>query len=318
MKFSKTNKKLVSIVSATAVLVMLMGTSLWACYSPYSYVSVDGNPSIEYTVNRFDKIIDAKGLNDEGIAVLANLDLKNMNIKSAVKETVQQIAEMDLFSPVEDNALVVTASSKDEAKAEELTQQLKDNAQLAVDENAVNAEVSCNKIGYDRVKEANKLGVAPGKLNLVQKLAECSENPKTFVINDWLNKSVKDIMKEIKLNRGKSHFYKDEPKTTATTQIDPTATSQVDPTATTQIDPTATTQVDPTATTQIDPSATSKPTSSSTALPSNTNSKDCKNKDKNDDKNNHNHNYTNNGNHYGYKNDYDHDNNNDNSQGCKD
>ena len=58
---------LTRIGQIAAVVVIMLGLSSGAyCYStPYSYVSLDINPSIEIQANIFDRIINVEGLNDE-------------------------------------------------------------------------------------------------------------------------------------------------------------------------------------------------------------------------------------------------------------
>ena len=62
-------------------------------------------------------------------------------------------------------------------------------------------EIECMAVGRERVEEARELGVTPGKLNLVQKLMDSSENPEEIDVEEWLNKPVKEINKAIKENR---------------------------------------------------------------------------------------------------------------------
>jgi len=71
-KLSK--KAIISIASAAAV-VALGTVSAFAYFTPVSYVSLDINPSIEYSVNMFDRVIDATGVNDDGTELLDGVDL---------------------------------------------------------------------------------------------------------------------------------------------------------------------------------------------------------------------------------------------------
>lgn len=55
--------------------------------------------------------------------------------------------------------------------------------------------------GQDMVEKANKLGISPGKLNLIYKLMEVAEGSRKINIMDWKDSSIKDIQKEIKSYR---------------------------------------------------------------------------------------------------------------------
>lgn len=196
-------KKILAFGSAAACFTFLIGGGAYAYYTPYSYVSLDVNPSIEYSVNVFDKVLSASGVNDDGTAIIdeINLDnLENKSIEDAITLTVDQIAEEGYLDSGE-GGIVITASSDNEDAADELAQNLEETANETVEENAVAAVVTAEAVGAKRVAEARELGVTPGKLNLVEKLIKSSSDPENIDLNEWLHKSVKEIMKQTKLNK---------------------------------------------------------------------------------------------------------------------
>lgn len=224
MKIQKVNftKKLVLGIASVAVLGLTTSVGAWAYTTPYSYVSLDVNPSIEYTLNRFERVIDVKAVNDDGQVIINEIDIDGLNhqsIEKAILKTVDQISQDGYFTENAANAvtgsaivigdgttsvktidggLVITISNQDTVISEELAKELRE----AVDDfvNA-NVEVEVTSVGYERVQEAKELGVTPGKLNLVEKLKASAENPDSIVLEEWLNKPVKDIMKAIKENK---------------------------------------------------------------------------------------------------------------------
>lgn len=200
------------VASAAAIVLVALGGTAYAYYSPYYYVSLDVNPSIEYTINRFDRVLTAKAVNEDGTEILKEVELKNLSnrtIDDAISLTVAQIKEDGYFGD-NDGDIVIATSGADLKKAEKLANRLKENAEnVAGDEVTVEA----NHVGRDRVEEARKLGTTPGKLNLVQKLQESASDPTAINTEEWLNKPVKDIMKEIKANRKDSTDDKQDDKT---------------------------------------------------------------------------------------------------------
>lgn len=223
-------KKLAITAASAAALFLASSIGVWAYTSPYSYVSLDVNPSIEYTVNRFDLVIDVKAVNDDGEELLGQINLNNLNNKTihdAIAATINEIADNGYFdgtaygpvTEVTDNentvdgdnssvknpditgGIIITASSKDDKKSEKLVHKLEGTAKDTVEETGDEVEIEVVGVGYDRVQRAKELGVTPGKLNLVEKLQASAENPESIVIEEWLNKPVKDIMKAIKDNR---------------------------------------------------------------------------------------------------------------------
>jgi hypothetical protein len=196
-------KKIVTFAASAAAFVILsVGT--WAYASPYSYVSLDVNPSIEFTVNRFDRVLSVKAVNDDGEEILQEISLDNLEnktIEDAITNTVKQISEQGYFDGTIEGGLVITTSGKDEDKAEELAQELQNTVEEEINENGDDVVVEAYSVGLERVEEARALGVTPGKLNLVEKLQASAADPSTIDLEEWLNKPVKEIMKATKDNR---------------------------------------------------------------------------------------------------------------------
>ena len=78
--------------SAAALLLLTAGAggvysynTVWAC----SYVSLDINPSIEYTLNRQNYVIKVKGLNEEGQGIVDEL-MKTSLHHATLEETLEQ------------------------------------------------------------------------------------------------------------------------------------------------------------------------------------------------------------------------------------
>ncbi len=78
---------------AAAVLVAMIGTGT-AYAMPYGTVTLDGDTSIEYTINCFDYVLDVKGTNEEGEALLAEIDTRQLchrRIDTAVAATMERM-----------------------------------------------------------------------------------------------------------------------------------------------------------------------------------------------------------------------------------
>lgn len=197
-------RKVVAWAASAAAVLLVCATSAWAYYTPYSYVSLDVNPSIEFSLNRFNIVLSAKGVNSDGEEILSGLhigSLKNMHIQEAIALTVQQISDEGYFDGETGGGIVVAASSEDEETAEELAGQLQETIEQEDTENGDTVEVEAVSVGLERVQKARELGVTPGKLNLVEKLQASADDPASIDIQLWLEKPVKEIMKAIKENR---------------------------------------------------------------------------------------------------------------------
>ena len=206
-KFRNINK-LVMCSALAAMIAIAGGITLWAYRTPYSYVSLDVNPSIEYSLNRFDKVISITAVNDDGQEILNRLKLdklENENIEDAVAETVNQISKDGYFDNSIDNdiegGIIIATSGEYLEKSDELAEKLQKSLENEIEEIGEDIKLEAISVGLERVQKAKELGVTPGKLNLVEKLQNSSANPESIIVEEWLNKPVKDIMRAIKENR---------------------------------------------------------------------------------------------------------------------
>lgn len=235
----KSSNNIMKFAASAAAALVVFAVPAWAYLTPYSYVSIDVNPSIEFSLNRFDKVLSIKAVNDDGQEILEHIDLnelKNDDINEAVKEVVKEIKDSGFFTD-EESGLVVAASSKTKEKTDALKNKVKTSVEDEINDkdvddldeengitdsdidnesdvnkssddsldiesetkNTADIEIEAIGVGQERVEKARELGVTPGKLNLVEKL-QASDPDKKYITEDWLKKSVKDIQKEIKAN----------------------------------------------------------------------------------------------------------------------
>lgn len=198
------NTKSIKKTTAIATVFVLATAGGFAYSTPTSYVSLDVNPSVEYSLNMFDRVLSVQAVNEDGEKIVAELDVKNLVISNAVQKTIDELLEKGFISDSEDAGVVITVSNKDEEKSEELAENIEIEAQEFLTENNKAADVEAEAVGKARVEEARKLGVTPGKLNLVEKLAASYGDTKKIGKSDitaWLDMSVQEINKTIKENR---------------------------------------------------------------------------------------------------------------------
>lgn len=200
LKATRRNTVLIRGTACAAAVMIMLCTTAWAYYSPYSYVSLDVNPSIEYTVNRFDRVLDCSAVNGDGAVIVDDLRLRHKHIQDALSKTIEKLANKG-FLAGEQNSIVIAASSRSDQKVRALVDKMKE----AVEEEAAkeHLDVSLEAVGVSResVQQAKKLGVTPGKLVLVDKLQDSGTNLTDEDLEKWLHSPVKDIMKQIQENK---------------------------------------------------------------------------------------------------------------------
>jgi hypothetical protein len=244
--------KLKAAAAAAAVFLALTGGSALAYYTPASYVSVDINPSIEFQLNIFSRVISVTGINEDGRELLKNIKTSS-NLGQNIKAIVREAAAEGYLTANGGNAMVITVTGNGDSgdgsdkAADAKEADAKKQAEEELKETGTPGDVVVERVGYDRVQEARKLGTTPGKLNLVQKYIASAGSSAQVDINAWLKKPVKDIMKAIKDNRKAAKAGLPSPTATAKPDATVTPIGKVDTTATAIATPVASATPAPTA-----------------------------------------------------------------------
>lgn len=84
-------------------LFMLFGGH-WLYFTPTAQISIDINPSIEMSINRFDQVIDINDFNEDGRKLADSLNIKYMNYADAV----EQILNNDTITALLSNNEIMT------------------------------------------------------------------------------------------------------------------------------------------------------------------------------------------------------------------
>jgi len=215
----------VSAIAAAALFVIGISYGAYSYTVPYSYVDVDINPSIELTVNVYDRIIKTEALNEDGKKILGNKNLKNSSLEAGVshilsialeqgylkatnkntEESVIAAAEEDMINsinsainesrPVIENAVLFTVSSEDGYKSGELKKELADMASKVLKNDSVNSEVLVGEASVKQRADARAFGVTPGKLVLIE---DAIEGKPELKLEDLKKAAVKDLIKNAK------------------------------------------------------------------------------------------------------------------------
>ncbi|MEG1988229.1 MAG: hypothetical protein RR035_03515, partial [Oscillibacter sp.] len=184
-------------VALCAVLVCGLGVSAYAYMAPVSYVSMDVNPSIEYTLNRFDRVLSVQAVNEDGARVLQETEnLKNKPIDEVIRLTLTEIAKEGYFDNSAAGGVVIATSGKESTSMETLAAHLQEVAAAQCAENNHTVSVEALSVNPQQRDEAKALGVSAGKLVLVQNMQAENPDAATIITEEWLQKSVREIMAE--------------------------------------------------------------------------------------------------------------------------
>jgi len=215
----------VSAIAAGALFILGIGYGAYSYTVPYSYVDVDINPSIELTVNIYDRIIKMEALNDDGKKILENRNLKNTSLQSGVAQILSIALEQGYLKagaktkgssetgvsgndtvneanagsnakePIIENAVLLTVASNSGNKSEVLAKKLAEMASQKLEKDSVNSEVLVGEASVTQRNDARIFGVTPGKLVLIE---DALESEPELKLEDLKKASVKDLIKKAK------------------------------------------------------------------------------------------------------------------------
>jgi hypothetical protein len=190
---SMTMKRAIAVACAA---VLVCGTSIgaFAYYNtPTSYLSLDINPSVELGVNPFGKVVSAMAYNNDGKTILNGYNVYGLEVKSAINTLVKSAAQNGFVAKDGSTVIAVTSETDDSSTAVNLEDAAAQGADAAVKSEGDTATIQKENVAIERRDEARKLGITPGKLNLIQKLQALDP---TITVDQYKDAKVKDIMKK--------------------------------------------------------------------------------------------------------------------------
>jgi len=184
---------------AAGFLLLLLG-GFKGYTTPVGVVSLDVNPSIEYTINCFDRVLDINAVNDDAGELLAGMDesaLLYQSVDEAVDATILALRESGYFSDTAENDVVISASSYDERHTQQISERLGARVGKQGDLTVYSVPVS-----KQEVQSAHALGTSAGKLHIVEMLGETWSGEESFDRGEWISRPVREIMRETKTQQG--------------------------------------------------------------------------------------------------------------------
>lgn len=197
-KLHLSNPKLFTRLSAIAACsVLACGVAAYAYMAPATYVSMDVNPSIEYTLNQFDRVLSVQAVNEDGAKILLEVkDVNNQTIDEAIRMTLNEIGKAGYFDGNVTGGVVIATSGKEKESAKQLASHLEDLVTAQCAEKNYTVSVESMAVEQSQLEEAKAWGVTPGKLLLVQQLQAENPDAQTLPTEEWLRRSVREIMAE--------------------------------------------------------------------------------------------------------------------------
>lgn len=115
----KNRLRTLTLVPICSVIVGFVCFGLVSYNIEVSAISIDINPSVELGINRYDRVINVRGFNDDGERLLESVDLKNMSYENAI-HAILECDESKKLLEQDENIVVVTIDTQSEQKSDEI------------------------------------------------------------------------------------------------------------------------------------------------------------------------------------------------------
>lgn len=142
-----------------------------------SVIGLDVNPSVELSINRRERVLEARALNADAEEILDGMDLKGVELNVAVNAVVGSMVTHGYLNDL-DNAILVTVSNDSVRKAKELRASVVDDIERTLQENQVEAVVYDQQVIEDEEMEAlaRQYGISYGKAYFLKELIEQNDS----------------------------------------------------------------------------------------------------------------------------------------------
>lgn len=150
------------LISVAACMIVLLGIG-WSYLIPTAHICIDINPSLELTINGYDRVLSARGINDDGIRLLQPLHLLHLKYDDAINQIIESEITGTLLA---DSALMtITVVSKNQTNAAKMQQEL----EYCI---PVNPNVSCYTASPEDLSKAHDSGLSMAKYRAYLALKE--------------------------------------------------------------------------------------------------------------------------------------------------
>ncbi len=178
--------------AAICALLIFIGGN-WLYFTPTAEISIDINPSIELSVNRFDKVISVNGYNEDGNILAEQLDIKFADYTEAIDEVMRNEKIADLLS---DDAVMTIAVVGD---GEKQSQPILSGVKRCT---AKQKNTYCYCAQKDEVEKAHEMGLSYGRYKAYLELRELNPDITAEEVREMTMREIRDLIAELS---GTSH-----------------------------------------------------------------------------------------------------------------
>lgn len=181
------------LIAAAACFGLLL--SVGAGYSVYQTpafaISIDINPSIELGINRFNKVVSVNTYNEDGYAIMSDIDVNYLDYKDALEQILTDKDMKEYI--VQDQLIAITVFGRNEDKNNEML----DNVTTCTSHYT---NVHCSSGNSKEVTAAHEAGMSCGKYKAFLELQALDPDITTEDIQGLTMRQIWDMIDELSGN----------------------------------------------------------------------------------------------------------------------
>lgn len=182
-------RRLVPRVAAACLVLALLGVGgAYVALTPTAYVDIDVNPSIELGVNRFDGVVSARALNEDGERVLSEASVLWRGYGDAVEALGEELEEAGYLT--DGSVVSVTVSCDDERQYASISSASHECLAGSA------GEVRCDHASEEEHHAAHDAGMGVGKWRVWRELVDSGVELSAEDASEMTMRELRDLCEE--------------------------------------------------------------------------------------------------------------------------
>lgn len=157
----------------------------WLYFTPMAQISIDINPSIELSINRFDQVILVKDFNEDGRALSHALDVKYKNYADALEQIANNAAIAALLS--DNEIMTITVAGPDKKQSAEILSGVEAYA-------AGQSNTYCYYASSEEVAQAHEMGFSCGKYKTFLELQQLNPDIDPEAVQEMTMREIRELI----------------------------------------------------------------------------------------------------------------------------
>ena len=193
----------IKATAAAAVMFLLVGTGYFQARVPVSYVTMDVNPSMEYALNRSDKVVEVSALNEDAEAIVEELSVSGKPIVEAVNKTEDVMEEHGYLA--NGGSVLFSVSSDNDKHEDKLEAELSGSMDIRrTEKGREQLEYSVVRVSRDERKEAKKLSLSAGRFKQMLSVHGTESASDKLLVEEFQHKPVDEMIRSTEVQASAS------------------------------------------------------------------------------------------------------------------